>query len=136
VTVVDTRGYLHSRDRARQLLVWPGWRYGKISPTNIDFMLEYHDEAFIFGEIKLRETTLCDGQVKAFLRTVNRIEQAGARALLLIASHDVDDPERDVYVPDCIVRETYSGGMWRAGNGQTVRHVIDLFLGHKSLEDV
>ena len=64
----DNRGSIQFPDRARQLIDFSGLRYNKITPTDIDGFIEYHDEAIVFMEFKYGNAELPYGQKLALER--------------------------------------------------------------------
>ena len=45
------RGVITNRARARQIRDFSGLQIGTITPTDLDGLIEFHDECFIFCEI-------------------------------------------------------------------------------------
>lgn len=124
------RGAIRHRDRRRQLIDMRGLAFGTITPTDLDGLIDYHDEAFAFFELKLRGQKLELGQKLALVRVVDRIAASGARAALFVADHSIDDPMRDIAADRCSVRAIYELGEWRQTAAmQTLREAVDAFLG-------
>lgn len=128
---MSERGVIRHRDRKRQIVDFSGLKYGTITPTDLDLLIDYHDEAFVYGELKHRDAKLDYGQKTALTRTVDRIRKSGARAVLFVASHCIDDPREDIPADLCTVRARYENGDWQHVDGEpTLRAVIDEFLGY------
>lgn len=125
------RGAIRNRRRRRQLVDMRRLRWGNITPTDIDLLIDYHDNSFVFAELKYLEANMEYGQKTAFVRNVDRIERSGARAVLLIATHTIEDPADDVPADLCIVRSRYEKRQWCPVDGSpTLLAVIDEFLGY------
>ena len=44
----NNRGVIQNRDRKKQIIDFSGLKYGKITPTDIDGLIEYKDKAMMF----------------------------------------------------------------------------------------
>lgn len=118
-----------NRARARQLICFDGMQYGTIMPTDIDGAIEYHDKAAVFFELKYRDTPVPVGQKLALERFVKDIIASGRDAIAIVAEHSVTDPNDDVIVKDCNVREIYHGRDWRPPHHKyTVGELVDAYL--------
>ena len=128
----ENRGSIQLRERARQLNDFHDIKYGAITPTDIDGYIEYHNEAFIFYEVKYRDAQLPRGQEIALVRLVDACWKAGYKAALIICEHNVDDPETDVPANMMKVRCVYLGPDYGycAGNikNRTPKQMTDGFL--------
>lgn len=97
-----------NRERAKQLILFDGLDYdSNISPMDLDGLIEYHDKKRVLIEAKLINTPVPQGERLALERMVNDFGKAGKEALAIIADHKVFDPQEDVHVRECIVRELY-----------------------------
>lgn len=105
-----------------------GLDYGKIHPTDIDGVIEYHDKAFAFIEMKYGGAEFPDGQRKAIERLVNNLSQNHKLACAFICSHNVDNPDEDVIVGNSIVRACYFNGKWRTDGKRTLKQRLDAFM--------
>jgi hypothetical protein len=129
----NLRGHIRHADRRRQLILWHGLRYGTITPTDLDLLVDYHNEAFIFAELKYLDTPLGSGQGLAVKRIVDHLAHAGARATFIVASHGVHNPLEPIYAPECVIRARYERGQWTERDAnQTLRQGMDRFLGVRS----
>ena len=99
------RGVIKNRDRARQLRDYSGMLFGKITPTDIDGMIEYHNKGYVVIELKLADTPLDFGQRLALARLTDDINKAQKKTLCIIANHDIHDPSKDIDVAQTIVSE-------------------------------
>ena len=103
---------IFNRERARQLIDFDGMNYGKILPTDIDGLIEYHGIAVIFYEFKYGNTDMPYGQRLAIERIVDAIAASGKHAVVFLCKHLVADPNEDVQAKDAIVTQTYYDGGW------------------------
>lgn len=59
-------GQIENRARKQQILDFSGLVFGKITPTDIDGMIEYHGKAFVYYEFKYLNADTKYGQRTAF----------------------------------------------------------------------
>lgn len=126
------RGQIRNRSRKRQIVDFSGMRYdAAITPTDVDGLIDYHNDAFAFMELKHRDAPIDKGQKLALMRVVDAIQDGGKRAALFLCSHDVDDTSRDIQADRTIVRAHYEQRQWHHVDGApTLRAMVDLFLGY------
>lgn len=129
----EERGTILHRDRAKQLITFNNIHLDrKITPTDIDGLIEYDNRAYILMEFKYRDAKVPYGQKLAMVRMVDDFTARGKIAALLICEHDVDDPEQDVDAAKATVRKIYYNGQWanpKAGY-TNVKANIDQFIKH------
>ena len=124
------RGQIRNRDRKRQIVDFRGLVYGTITPTDLDGLIDYHNESFAFFELKHRDAEMDRGQKLALIRVVDAIACAGKRSALFVASHTTDQPMNDIAADRCWVRRIYELGTWREPDQMTtLREALDVFLG-------
>ena len=135
---MDARDYYPKREpgriyhpaRARQLNSFTGLKFGTITPTDLDGLIDYHNERFAFLELKLRDAPVSDAQANAIMRVVDAIEVAKKRAAFFVAEHFEDDPTVDVAADRCLIRAIYTRQMWYQPPAEmTLRVGLDRFLG-------
>ena len=128
----ENRGKIHNRERGRQIIDYSGVRYGLITPTDIDGFFEYHNDAFVFYEMKYGDAMLPRGQCIALMRLVNACWNAGMKAVLIIGQHDVTNADDDIRADAVPVRGIYLGPKygWRLGKlrNRTIKQMTDDFL--------
>ena len=111
------------------MIDYQGIRYGKIAPTDIDGVIEYHNEAFVFYEFKHRETMIPLGQQLMYERLADDLQAAGVPAVVFQCSHSVDDTQQDVIAANARVVRTYYDGKWTDKDGsRTVKDHTDAFI--------
>lgn len=117
-----------NRDRARQIIDFAGMRYGtKGAPTDCDGIVEWHDQARVFFELKHGKKNVPVGQSLAFTRLCDDMQRIGKPALFIVAEHDVDDPNVDVIAAESRVREYYFNRRWYK-KGVQLNDLINSFL--------
>lgn len=124
----DNRGSIQNRERRRQIIDFSNLRFKNITPTDCDGLIEYHGKAYVFFEIKYRDAPVPRGQLLALVRCVDDLHQAGKRALLIIAEHDVDNPNQDINAANCAVRIWYDG-KWKR-SAETLKELTERFVAH------
>jgi len=123
------RGEIHHRERAKQIRDFSGLLYGKITPTDIDGLIEYHNKGYVLIETKLRDTELDFGQKLALERMTDDLTRSGKQTICIIAEHDIDDPTKDINVASTIVREYRLRNKWnKPNNSHTTKSMIDWFI--------
>lgn len=102
---------IRSRRRAKQIVSFEGVEFGRrIWPTDFDAVIEWRDKAWIAFEVKLWDKDVPYGQKLALMRFANDTHKAGKTSLAAVVEHRVVDPEQDVRLADCTVREIFVGG--------------------------
>jgi hypothetical protein len=126
------RGQIEFAARAKQINDFSGLRYGNITPTDIDGVIEYKNKAYVWIETKYLEKSLPHGQRLCIARLVDDADKAGKEAIAIIVEHAVHNPAMSIPVAECYVREMYWGRekKWRKlSQGHSTRQIIDKFLG-------
>ena len=116
------RGEIYNRHRAAQLRDFSGLRFENITPTDIDGLIEYKNQLFIFMETKRKGTTLPRGQELAFERLVDAIDKP---SILLVSEHEY---EGDIDMAKTIVVRVYFRRRWRDAEPIMMRDAIDRFI--------
>lgn len=88
---------------------------GKLCLTDFDAVMEYRDIAWILFEVKHGNKPVPTGQRIAIERFVKDTQRSGKLAVATVVEHYVDNPARDIYLRDCLVRSVYASGelVWR-----------------------
>ena len=117
------RGVIYNRTRAQQIIDFSGLRFGNITPTDIDGLIEYKDQCFILIEAKHKDIELPDGQKLAFTRLCDSLSKP---AILFVAEHETDG---DIDASTMVVREYYLEGEWiKSKRDMMLREAIDNYL--------
>jgi len=106
--ILSERGLIRNPRRAQQINDFSGLRYGNITPTDIDGLIEYQNEAYIFFEIKYMDTPILYGQKLALERLVCDIAKKKKIAIAIIAEHNIHNTDVSVPVAECRIREYYT----------------------------
>jgi hypothetical protein len=103
------RGVITHRARAKQVIDFSGLRFGNITPTDIDGLIEYHDKCFLLIELKHRNKCELDrGQRLALERLCNSLNKP---ALLLHAIHS-EPVQNDIEADACFVHKYFWKREW------------------------
>ena len=122
------RGQIKNIARKQQINDFSGLRYGNITATDMDGVIDYHDRKYIFFEVKYGNAELPYGQRLCIERLVCDI---GKPSICIIAEHNVSDTNKPVDVGKCKVREIYlnTEKKWRPPKRSfLVRELCDAFL--------
>jgi len=126
----EDRGKIKYIKRYKQLISYEGLeRLRKITPTDIDGLIDYNGNAFIFLEAKLEGKEIDYGQKLALENLINGLNESGHPACCLIFRHN-KEPEELIIAKDCIVSEIYYQGKWRYYNKKNVLYYIKEFEKH------
>ena len=93
---MSERGVIQNRDRKRQIVDFSNLKYGKITPTDIDGVLDFGNRLFVYFELKHGNAEVPYGQRLALERLVDSNANSGIPACCLIARHYVNNTEEDV----------------------------------------
>jgi hypothetical protein len=88
-----------------------GMAYGRCSPTDIDFSVDFQQKCFIFGEIKGLHRDLTVGQRIHLEGLVKGLRKGGLTAYAVFAQHSTRASE-DVIVAECFNTKVYDGKSW------------------------
>lgn len=126
----EGRGRIKHLDRYKQLISYEGLeRRRKITPTDIDGMIDYRGNAFIFLEGKLEDKEIDYGQKLAIENIINGLSESGRPSCCLIFRHN-KKPEELIIAKECIVSDIYYQHKWRYYNKQNVLYYIEEFEKH------
>jgi len=109
--VADIRGIIRNRDRKQQIIDFSGLRYGLITPTDIDGVIEYKNSCFLFMEFKCSfGAKIPAGQRIALERLCDGLDRP---AILIHAVHDAQIGQ-DINARNSFVYRYYWKGKWKA----------------------
>lgn len=108
----ETRGIIQNRERARQIIDFNGIKFNRITPTDVDGLIEYKNIAYVLMEFKHREAEMPHGQSLALTCMVDDFDRQGKYATLFVCEHYVDDPKADIIAKNTNVRRYYYRGKW------------------------
>lgn len=123
----DEPGVIKYRARAKQLHDFRGLRFGNITPTDIDGLIEYQNKAHIFIESKVSGVELPHGQKLALERLCDDLQRVKP-TLIIVCEHD-NPPEMDIDVASTRVAMIRYKGAWIVIHRKTnTRDVIERFI--------
>lgn len=126
----ENRGTIQFKGRARQVITYDGMTFNKISPTDVDGLIEYRGKAYIVYEVKYDGAEMSQGQKLALTRMADDFKSAGKEAVLLICEHH-NSAQTDVLLADTVVRELYYNGKFhRPQAKRTAKEWTDRFIRH------
>ena len=108
-----------------------GLRYGNITPTDIDSLIEYKNQLWLMFEAKLAGKDVPQGQRLALERFIHDIRIVNKHGIAMIVEHNVQDTGKDIFLKDCYVREiiTTENQTWRPPKYEiTVKDITDLYI--------
>lgn len=118
-------GVIRNRQYAGQVRDFSGLKFGTITPTDVDLMIEYRGIGYVYGELKYKDARLPEGQRLAFQRLCDDLSKVKP-TLGIIARHESET--EDIDVAAALVVECRWSSKWVSGKGETVRDWIDRFL--------
>lgn len=120
-----TRGRIRNPERAAQLRDFSELRYGNITPTDVDGLLEFSDKLYVFLEFKLGSAAMDYGQRLCFQRICDALAIAEKIAIAIVAEHDTPIGQQ-IDCAQAKVRCYYQDGQWQAIQSDlTVIDMID-----------
>ena len=125
-------GQIHFPERKKQLLDYSGLKLGNITPTDLDGLIEWHNEKYILIEVKYGNAPMPTGQKIALERMAADLHSKGKNSIVLLAQHNVKDCAETVDFTKCTVREIYYPSLrkWLSINsGLKADDLIYSFLG-------
>ncbi len=125
----SNRGKIQFPQRMRQVVNFDGCKFGTITPTDIDAIIDYKNKAWVIIEAKLNGVPVPRGQILAFERQIDDLSCSGKKAICIVADHNVSDPSTPIVIADCIVRQIYYNSEWRTiRKTWTVKKLLDWFF--------
>lgn len=126
----ENRGTIKYLERYKQLISYEGLeRHRKITPTDIDGLIDYGGNAFILIEGKYGDKQIDKGQKMAIENLINTIEDAGKKACCLLFRH-LCEPNEIIVARDCVVSDVYYERKWHYYNTHPVIYYIQEFEKH------
>lgn len=120
------RGVIQNRERKRQIVDFHSLLWDKITPTDIDGVIDFQNKLYIYFELKYGDANMPYGQRLAIERIIDSHENGGTPACGIVAQHDVGNPEDDIDAALCIVTEYRWRYAWHKPQGTTsLRQAID-----------
>lgn len=121
----DERGDVRSRALATKARDYRGIRYGNITPTDIDGLLEYQNKGFVLIETKYGDSELPMGQRLALERLCDSLQK---KSLLIISSHQTPE-NQPIDMAAAMVTEYRYQKQWRTPKENiNTKTLIDRFI--------
>ena len=120
----EERGKIKNRQYANRVRDFSGLRYGNITATDIDGLIEYKNTCYIFIETKYKDAELPFGQRLALERLTDDLEKVKP-VITIVATYS---NEGDIDVAHALVCEYRFRGAWHKRENTTTRELIDKFL--------
>jgi hypothetical protein len=122
------RGEINNVKRKQQIINFSGLLYGKITPTDLDGLIEYKNIGYIFIEIKYSNAELPFGQKLAIERLV-KDTNINKKSIGIIAEHYIEDTSNQINASDCVVRKIFDWKyQWRMPKYNNLKKTIDSFI--------
>jgi hypothetical protein len=121
------RGKIYNRKRASQLKDYSGLRFAKMTPMDLDGVMEFRERLFVFFEYKGEGAPLQFGQKRCIEAIVNAIQSEEKTAVCIVANHNGHISE-DIDCANVLVRSFFYDRRWRQPRFDvTVREVVQAF---------
>jgi hypothetical protein len=121
----DNRGVIRNREYSNQVRDFSGLRFGNITPTDIDGMIEYHGICYVYIETKFENATLPFGQRLALERQNDDMERVKP-TITIISKHHTDG---DIDVANTTVTEFRFNKIWHITQSiTTTKDLITKFI--------
>ena len=126
---MSLRGAVHTKHRAGQLRDYSGLLLDrKITPSDIDGVIEYGDNIWVFIELKIEGVEMPYGQRLMYERLVDDLAVTGKPTMCLVAEHNTS-VEEQINAALCSVSEFRYRGKWHKPiRNINLREAIDKFL--------
>jgi hypothetical protein len=126
------RGKAHTPNRSRQERDFSGLTYGKITPTDLDGVIEYHDKGYVLIEVKVNGNDMPTGQRLALERLCDDLQNTKP-TILIVGIHDTPSDEA-IDFGACVVEKYRYKGAWYPDKkitdyiGKPVKYLVDWFI--------
>lgn len=125
------RGQIYNRARATQVRDFTGLRWNNITPTDVDGLIDFQNNAFVLFELKRKGTEIPFGQELAIER-VAALMNTQKPTIAFLAEHE-DDGATIFAAGAVVVSYFWEGTWWDDGRGLTLKESIDSFLAKRRI---
>ena len=123
--MIYKRGEMYAPEMATQERDYSGLRWGKMTPTDIDGLIDFWGKAWVLFELKHIGAQMPDGQRIAFERLVDDLDITKP-SIAFIAEHDICDV---IDAANATVTKFRWSKKWiEETRGMTLKEAIDSFL--------
>tara|TARA_B100000214_G_scaffold113066_1_gene79899 strand:- start:2698 stop:3078 length:381 start_codon:yes stop_codon:yes gene_type:complete len=112
---------IKNSNRAKQGIEFSGVEWGKIHPSDIDFVLEFKNKVLILGEVKFKGIELTTGQ-KLMLERIADSWHTGI-SFVIFAHHTHEDDTTDIPLQKCEVYKIYYDKKWYTLQGSLISKI-------------
>lgn len=103
----NKRGVIVNRQLGSQIKDYSGLRHDKITPTDIDGIIEYKDFAYLIIELKYPNVALPKGQEICLERLIRDLQTIKPQSILIIGEHHTPK-EDDIDVSGADITKVYT----------------------------
>lgn len=122
------RGQTIYKDRATQGRDFSGLRYGQITPTDIDALIEYKNTCYVFIEAKYGNSEMPYGQRVALERLCDDLQRLKP-TLLIVASHNQNSNQEIDFANSTVRMYRDNKKIWKVPDPvPSVKQMVDAFL--------
>jgi len=109
------RGVIRNREYGTQVRDYSGLRFGNITPTDIDGLIEYRNQAYVIIETKFASAPLPFGQRLALERLSDDLAKVKPNIVVVCSHHN----EADIDVANAVVSEFRWKARWNVPETET-----------------
>lgn len=102
-----SRGEILHRNRIKQIIEFSGMRWGNITPTDIDGVIEYHNIGWVWIEVKGANIAVPRGQKLAMERFVVDVSNGNKQGVAIVSTHHENDANKNILLSKCDVSEYF-----------------------------
>lgn len=121
------RGAVRNRGHYTQLKDFTRLRYGLITPSDIDGVIDFQNKAFVFLELKFSGAQMSFGQRLMYERICDACETGGVPSIVIVADHKSGLDEMIAAHDLPVIQIRYQRKWFRPHPGDTVKNVVDRF---------
>ena len=135
---MSKRSFIYSPARAAQIRDFQGMRFGNITPTDIDAVIDFGGKAYVFIETKVRGTPLPLGQRLLLERLCDDLNSEHVEALVLIAEHSTPAANNILVATAKVCEYRNAERQWKPCHDGTynVMSAIQVFLKRRGLDKI
>ena len=122
-------GLIRNSNLTRQGVNFEGLQWGKIHPSDIDFVLEFKNEVLILGEVKYKGSEMSTGQ-RLMLERLCDSWHTG-KSFIIFVHHEHNDETTDIPLSECEVYKLYYQGNWYNRSGSVKDKINDILKNFK-----
>lgn len=111
---MQSKSLIRDREQVKQVIDFTGLEKGKISPTDIDGIVEFNNKLLIAWEVKKENNLMQTGQTLLYERINDAwVTEKGKTAFCVLLWHKVQDTTKSIStVNDCDIHSIYYKKKW------------------------